>query len=128
MSIVDKIPELTDPELRRVRKNAIEKLDDPKRHAEASAILDEIDRQLELRHIPGMIATFKEQHPGGFYGEQQARDERDYKVQAATEFANLFGSSEFEALLRSGEYQTLYDRVSRLVGLTNFIQGSFEKP
>jgi len=128
MSIIDKIPEMTDDELKRVRKNAKEKLDDPKRHDEASKVLDEVDRQLELRHIPGMIATFKEQYPGGFYGEQQARDERDYKVRAAAEFKELLGKTEFEALLHSGEYQTLYDRAARLVGLTNFIQGSFEKP
>ena len=128
MSIIDKIPEMTDDQLKVVRKNAIEKLDDPKRHADAAEVLDAIDRQLELRHIPGMIAAFKEQYPGGFYGEQQARDERDYKVRAAIEFQDLLGKAEFEALLRSGEYQTLYDRAARLVGLTNFIQGSFEKP
>lgn len=128
MSIIDKIPEMTDDQLKVVRGNAIEKLDDPKRHAEASAVLDAIDRQLELRHIPGMIATFKEQYPGGFHDEQQAREERKYKVQAATEFHNLLGKTEFETLLRAGDYQSLYERVSRLIGLTNFIQGSFEKP
>ena len=128
MSIIDQIPEMTDAELKRVRKHATEKLDEPKRYAEASEVLDAIDRQLELRHIPGMIATFKEQYPGGFYGDQQARDERDYKVRAATEFQELLGRAEFDAMLRSGEYQTLYDRAARLVGLTNFIQGSFEKP
>lgn len=128
MSIIDKIPEMTDVELKRVRKNAIETLDDPGRHAYASEVLDEVDRQLELRHIPGMIATFKEQYPGGFYGEQQARDERDYKERTAAEFQNLLGRVEFEALLHSGDYQTFYDRAARLVGMTNFIQGSFEKP
>ena len=128
MSIIDQIPEMTDDQLKVVRKNATEKLDDPKRHDEASEVLDAIDRQLELRHIPGMITTFKEQYPGGFYGEQQALDERDYKERAATEFQELLGRSEFEALLHAGEYQTLYDRAARLVGLTNFIQGSFEKP
>jgi len=128
MSIVNQIPEMSDDQLKIMRKNAIEKLDDPKSATYASEVLNEIDRQLELRHIPGMIATFKERYPGGFYGEEQARDERDYKVQAATEFQSLLGKIEFETLLNSGDYQSLYDRAARLVGLTNFIQGSYEKP
>ncbi len=128
MSIIAKIPEMTDDQLKIMRKNAKAKLDDPKTHDYASEVLDAIDRQLELRHIPGMIATFKEQYPGGFYGEQQAREERDYKLQASTEFQGLLGRDEFRKLLAAESYSELEDRVAHLVQMTNFIQGSFEKP
>lgn len=128
MSIIDKIPEMTDDQLKIMRKNAKAKLDDPKSYHYASEVLDEIDRQLELRHIPGMIATFREQHPGGFYGDQEARDERDYKLQASTEFLELLGRDEYEKLLATESYPEVEKRVVHLVQLTNFIQGSFEKP
>lgn len=128
MGVLERLPEMSDDQLKIVRRNAIEKLEDPKSHASASKVLAAIDKQLEIRHIPGMIATFKQRYPGGFHDEQQSREERNYKVRAATEFQTLLGKTEFETLLRSGDHQSLYDRAARLIGLTNFIQGGHEKP
>ncbi|PRY70643.1 hypothetical protein [Halomonas ventosae] len=128
MNIVEKIPNMSIEEINRLRKNARAKLDDPKSYAGASEILDAIDKELERRYIPGMIATFEEKYPGGFYGDKQAEEERSYKLNASKQFHEILGREIFQELLESNEYEELYIRVAKVVNSTNFIQGSFEKP
>ncbi|WP_422449126.1 MULTISPECIES: hypothetical protein [unclassified Endozoicomonas] len=66
--------------------------------------------------------------PVAFYGDCQAEEERNHKVHACEQFQALLGRSGYEQLLSSGEYTELFHRIAQLVGLTNFIQGNFEKP
>ena len=72
MSILDKIPTMSIDDMNKLRKNAVLKLDDPKSHQHACDVLDAIDKELERRYIPGMIKTFLEVYPDGFYGQKQA--------------------------------------------------------
>lgn len=128
MNIVEKIPNMPIEEINRLRKNATEKLDDPKSYESATAILDAIDKELERRYIPGMIATFEEKYPGGFYGEKQAQNERNHKVKASQLFHELLGRDVFQRLLDSGQHEELCVRLGKVVNATSFIQGGFEKP
>ncbi|UYM15986.1 hypothetical protein [Endozoicomonas euniceicola] len=127
-SISQNLPNKSIDELRVLHKNAVNKLDTPSSRQMATALLNAVENELERRNIPGMIATFEKRYPGGFYGDLQAEEERNYKVHACQQFQLLLGNKEFEQLIRSEQYDELYERVTRLVGLTNFIQGSFEKP
>lgn len=128
MSAIDNIPNMSVDKINILRKNALSKLDDPKQNRAAEAILDAIDKELERRYIPGMIVTFEERYPGGFYGDKQAKEERDYKVDACEKFSNLLGQAVYYDLLAAKDYDKLLDSISKAVNLTNFIQGSFEKP
>ncbi|MGI9280020.1 MAG: hypothetical protein ACR2PX_10385 [Endozoicomonas sp.] len=127
-SISQKLPDKSIDELRILHKNAVSKLENPSSRRMAAALLDAVESELERRNIPGMIATFEKRYPGGFYGDLQAEEERNYKVNACQQFQLLLGKPEFEQLISSEQYDELYERVARLVSLTNFIQGSFEKP
>jgi hypothetical protein len=115
-------------DLHRTRTNAMNLLEDPKRAADAEQVLDAIDAELERRYLPGMLASFREVYPGGFYGERQAVEERDYKVKASELCLSLLGENEFADLLGAKNWIELFERVKRVVNQTNFIQGSFEKP
>lgn len=128
MSPVEKIPKMCIEEINRLRKNAVAKLDDPKYYYRASEILDAIDKELERRYIPGMIAAFEERYPDGFYGDKQADEERSYKLNASKKFHDLLGREVFLKLLKSNEYEELYRRFEKVINSTNLIQGSFEKP
>lgn len=119
---------MSDEDLRRTRENAHRLLDDIKRGKEAEAVLDAIERELERRYLPGMIATFREVYPGGFYGEKQAAEERNDKIAASDLCLSLLGKDEFSRLLAAKDWAELFERAKRIVNKTNLIQGSFEKP
>jgi len=127
-NIIEKILTMSQVDLNRLRVNATNRLDDPKKYNQASEILDAIDKELERRYLPGMIETFKHDYPNGFYGDIQAEEERNYKVYACEQFQELLGKDEFSKLLKEENYNELYIRAKKIIGLTNFIQGSFEKP
>ena len=129
--VLDKIPSMTQQQLDALRKNALrilETADQVKTQLHAEDVLNRIDEQLEKRYLPGMIKAFYDVYPGGFYGEKQAEEERNYKLAASTKLKEILSQPEFEKLLEKGDYSMLYERSSQLVGMTNFIQGSFEKP
>lgn len=127
-SILNRISSMSDDDLRKLRTNALRLLDDPKRSEEAEGVLAGIDAELERRYLPGMIATFREVYPGGFYGEKQASEERDYKLAARELCLDLLSKQNFDDLVKASDWAELFDRVKRVVNKTNFIQGSFEKP
>ncbi len=128
MSILDKIPTMSIDDMNKLRKNAVLKLDDPKSHQHACDVLDAIDKELERRYIPGMIKTFLEVYPDGFYGQKQAIEERDYKLQASQLFKALLDKDSYAQLLNEKDYPEIIKRIAQCVSSTNFIQGSFEKP
>ena len=125
---LDKIGGMSVDEINKLRVNAKQRLLKSESDENASAILDAIEAELERRYIPGMIATFQERYPDGFYGDAQAESERNYKVAACEKFAELLNKSEFGRLLQDHDFEELVSRVALLVNATNFIQGSFEKP
>ena len=126
--IIDKIPSMNIEEINQLRKNAKLKLDSPQHYKNASEVLDAIDKELERRYLPNMIVTFKEHYPDGFYGSKQAEEERDYKVSACSKCKELLNKNEFEDFLNQRNHDELFNRVKQIVNITNFIQGSFEKP
>ena len=73
---------ISDDKLNTLRANAIKLLDNPKRCAEAEAMLDRIDAELKRRYLPGMIQTFLGEFPNGFHDEKQIKQEREYKLAA----------------------------------------------
>jgi len=109
-NLIAKLPGWTLADLHAARKNALAKLDDPKGGTDAEAMLKAVDQELERRSLPGMIKRFNETYPGGFYGERQAEEERDYKVAASEECRQLFGREEFRALVDGGEWLELAER------------------
>lgn len=127
-SIIERIPRMSIDGINTLCKNAQERLDNPKYSEYAQQVLAAIDQELERHYLPGMIVTFRKRYPGGFYGDTQAEEERNYKVYASDQFQELLGKKEFSSLLTFEQYEELYSRVATLVGLTNLIQGSFEKP
>ncbi len=128
MSILNKIPSMQVDDLNKLRKNALLKFDDPKSHQLACDVLDAIDKELERRYIPGMIKTFLETFPDGFYDQKQAIQERDYKLQASQLFQTILGKDVYLDILKQNEFSEIIKRISQSVNSTNFIQGSFEKP
>jgi hypothetical protein len=127
-NLIAKLPAWTLAELHAARRNALAKLDDPKSGSNAAAMLDAIDQELERRSLPGMIKRFNEVYPGGFYGERQAEEERDYKVAASEECRRLFDREAFCELLERDEWAELVQRFKTVVSSTTLIQGAFEKP
>ncbi|MEH6590957.1 MAG: hypothetical protein V7746_11895 [Halioglobus sp.] len=130
-NILEKIPEMSQSDMELLRSNALRILNEnksPQTALHAEEVLAAIDEQLVKRYLPGMIKTFYEVYPGGFSGEKQAEEERNYKLAACNKFAELLSEESFEALLAEQGYDELFQRVSHLVGMTNFIQGSYEKP
>lgn len=119
---------MSDDDLHKTRINAVKLLDDPHKAIEAERVISAIALELEHRHLPGMIATFREKYPGGFYGEKQAVEERDYKVAAKQLCLELLAQDEFAQLLEEKNWGELQNRVKHVVTSTNLIQGSFEKP
>ena len=119
---------MSDEDLQKVRRNALDRRDDPKTALEAEQVISAVDAELERRHLPGMIATFTDHYPGGFYGEKQSEEERDYKLAAREMCLELLGKKEFDALLKKRDWSELFERAKRVVNSTNLIQGSFEKP
>lgn len=115
-------------ELQSARQNALTKLDDPKKGVQAADVLGAIEAELERRALPGMIVKFKEVYPGGFYGEVQATEERNYKVAASDLCKSLFGQKAFLAHLEKGEWVDLNKNFKLVLNATNLIQGRFEKP
>lgn len=127
-TILGKIPSMSEEDLRKTRVNALRLLDDPKRSQEAEQVLAAIENELERRYLPGMIASFREVYPGGFHGEKQAEEERNFKLAARELCLNLLSREEFSALLAAKDWAELFERAKRLIILTPLIQGSFEKP
>lgn len=115
-------------ELHTARRNALHKIDDPRFANSVADRLAAIEAEIERRSLPGMIAQFREVYPGGFYGERQASEERDYKVAASQLCMTLFERSQFISLCAAKNWGELHERLKRVVSATNLIQGSFEKP
>jgi hypothetical protein len=129
--LIDALPTKADHELRVLRQNAQNILDnkrDATKYTRAEALLDAIDKELECRHLPGMIATFKEAYPDGFYGQTFLEIERDYKVEASELCHVLLEQSVFAELIQAGSWDELFERVKKLANKTNLIQASFERP
>lgn len=115
-------------DLHAARLNVLVKLDDPKFYEAARKRLIAIEAEIERRSLPGMIKRFMEVYPGGFYGEKQALEERDYKIAASEMSRTLLSPAEFDLLCRDADWSALHLRLKRIVSATNLIQGSFEKP
>jgi len=84
--LIASLSKKSDSELCTLRHNTQTILDEPSetaRHQRAELLLDAIDKELEQRHLPGMIATFHEEYPDGFYGQAYLDIERNYKVEAS---------------------------------------------
>lgn len=127
-SIISKIPTMSIEDINKLRINARKLLDQPGRYAQASEVLDALDKELERRYLPGMTQTFLEQNPDGFYGEKHKLEERDYKEEAVAVCQKQLNKDEFRALLDSSSYEELIARAAKVINQTTFIQGSFEKP
>jgi hypothetical protein len=127
-TILNKIPSMSIEDINKLRVNARTLLDQPGRYQQASAVLDALDKELERRNLPGMISTFLEQNPDGFYGQVHREQERDYKDAASAECKNLLGKNIFGELVSQQDFNELISRACKLVNMTNFIQASFEKP
>mgnify|MGYP003402653492 FL=1 len=116
---------ISDDKLNTLRANAIKLLDNPKRCAEAEAMLDRIDAELKRRYLPGMIQTFLGEFPNGFHDEKQIKQEREYKLAARELCLELLGKDQFALLLANEDWSELFDRAKRLINKTNFIQPEF---
>ncbi|MCP5131558.1 MAG: hypothetical protein H6985_18495 [Pseudomonadales bacterium] len=130
-SVLEKIPSMTQQDLDALRRNALRILEsatEAKKLDYAEEVLSAIDEQLERRYLPGMIKTFRNVYPGGFYGEKQAVEEREYKLAACHRFQELLSQPVYADLMEAEDYSEIYNRCANLVGMTNLIQGSFEKP
>ena len=131
MNIIALLPSKKDHELEIIRRNAFDvlnKTEDSKRKLQADDLLTAIDKELEHRHLPGMIETFKEKYDGGFYGDFYLEDERNYKLAASTACLDLLEKEKFRRLINAYKWDELFERVKKLVNMTNLIQGSFERP
>jgi len=130
--MIENIKNKSVEQLRIQKKNAMRELDNPKATPEnlrlAEAILDRIDEVLSARYLPGMIKTFSDVNPGGFYGEKQAIEERDFKMDAIALFRELLNKPVFYELLENKDFDELLVRTKKVVNATNFIQASFERP
>ncbi len=122
----------SDSDLHKIRRNAQTILDakkiDPDRQLKAELMMVAVDAELERRHLPGMIKSFYDVYPGGFYGEKQAEEERNYKVRASNACRDLLSAAACSDLIDEANWIELSARVQTLVNMTNLIQGSFEKP
>ncbi len=127
-SIIAKIPTLSIQDINNLRANARQYLDQPGRYEHASQVLEAIDKELARRYLPGMIKTFLAKNPDGFYGEVHRETERNYKLAASATCQQMFEKREFKRLLDNSDYADLIAMVGKAINLTNFIQGSFEKP
>lgn len=126
-NIIDNLPEYTLDKLKSLRANAVRLLEDPKRGSEAHIVLDAIDNEIAKRTLPGMISSFKEHYPGGFYGDLHAEEERDYKVGAVHTCQKLLSKEDFQLLLTSKNFDELDDRFKKLLNCTNFLHPTFER-
>ena len=126
--LIARVPTMSVDDLHKMRANALNLLDDPRRGKDAELLLAAIDAELSQRFLPGMIARFKEVYPGGFYGERQAIEERDYKVKASQLCLKLLAKEEFAELMAAEQWDELRTRASKVVDATNFIAPRFEKP
>ena len=115
-------------DLQTSRTNSLAKLEDPKYSKRAEEVLTAIEFELERRALPGMIATFKEQFPGGFYGEKHAEQEYKYKSEASALCKRLFDRNIFRSLIDQSQWPELINRLKSVVKATNCIQASFEAP
>lgn len=126
-NIIDRLPKYTLENLKSLRINALRLLDDSKRESEALIVLDAIDDEIAKRTLPGMISSFKEHYPGGFYGDLHAKEERDYKVSAVHTCQKLLCKQDFQQLLISKNHEELHDRFKKILSCTNFLHPTFER-
>lgn len=127
-ALIARVPTMSVDDLHKMRANALNLLNDPRRGKDAELLLAAIDAELSQRFLPGMIARFKEVYPGGFYGERQAIEERDYKLNASRLCLELMAKETFAQLLAEKQWEELRLRASKVVDATNFIAPRFEKP
>ena len=129
--LAEKLSLESDDSLRRRRSNArrlaTDQPDTPLgQKAEQQLLL--IEAELELRSLPGNITTFLAEFPLGFRDPKHLDQEWTYKDEASSYCQEHLGKSAFDAIAAGGPIDDLLHHVCKLVGKTNLIQGSFEKP
>lgn len=127
--LIASVSKSSDDALRTQRKNAQSVLDtsnEPARQQRAEALLAAIDAELARRHLPGMIDTFLQEYPGGFYGERLVSEERNYKLEAHQMCRDFFSESEMTGLIAKKDWEELFQRTQAVVKKTNLMQPTFE--
>lgn len=129
MSFEDKLSTESDDDLQQRRRNAvriIEREPGSPFGIKAELLLEQIDQEMRRRHLPGMIEAFLEKFPKGFDDPLYLDQERNYKLKASSYCREHLTSAAFSDT--NEQSTSLLDHVRKLVGMTNMIQGSFEKP
>lgn len=96
--------------------------------AEAERHLTLIEAEFDRRYLPGAMRTFLEEFPLGFDDPKHHDQERRYKVRASEYCREHLTPAAFAEVASGGSTDGLLSHVRILVGMTNLIQGSFEKP
>lgn len=94
----------------------------------AEQLLELISNERDRRSIPGNIETFLHEYPGGFDDALFRRKERDDKLAASEACRELLTAEAFAQVVAGEDPAPLVGAVKRVIGMTNLIQGSFEKP
>ena len=121
----------TDEELRILQKNAKIILDrEPTTELgqRAGTTLAAVEEEFARRHLPGAIARFKEDFQKFFDDPAYLDQERNYKVDAAQFCRDQLHVGAFQRATDSTSREALLKDVRRLIGMTNLLQPTFEKP
>jgi hypothetical protein len=91
----------------------------------AHPILDNLkisdDETLRYRTLAECIQRFLVDYPEGFYGQKFADNERDYKLKAHREMAELLNQDIFLQLISKGKYQEVYNRAMKHISAMNLL-------
>lgn len=98
------------------------------RGEEADRVLVLIEAERERRYLPGNIANFLAENPLGFDDPSFIDRERKDKVKASKECLALLSKDVFHELDQGADHAELLASVKKIIGMTNLIQGKFEKP
>jgi len=131
MDLVEQLMSEDMESLRRRERNAMAMLEsrpgtpDAQR---AEQLLELISDERDRRSIPGNIETFLQEYPDGFDDQLYRRRERDDKRAASELCRDVLTADAFAQVAAGGDPAALAGDVKRVIGATNLIQGSFEKP
>jgi hypothetical protein len=113
---------------RRINANGVlEKHEGTAKAVEAENLLSFIEAELAARSMPGSIASFLDKNPKGFLDSKFDEQERNDKIAASKACRTLLAEDAL-ADLSQDNIAALLLAVKRIVGMTNLIQGGFEKP
>lgn len=129
--IISRLHLMKDFELRKVQKNAADRMrrfDGTIEGKKSEAVLAAMEEEFARRHLPGAVARFKEDFPALFEDSRYLKEERIEKLAAAEFCQRNLSAAAFIAAKDHDGRQALLKSVRHLVGMTNLLQGSFEKP